>query len=523
MLEGVRFNAMKATINQLELKVLYDISQIIGHALKLDETLERVLGILSKDLSMKRATVTLVRQDNEQLVIVASHGLRPEERDRGVYRLNEGVTGRIFTECEPFVVPDISAEPLFLNKTGAREIRKGTISFIGVPITLHGVPIGVLSVDRLFGEEISFEEDIRFLSILSALIGQLISINQQVEQREFNLIKANEFLKEDLSQKAANFFSTAKSHTMLEVQQLIRKVAPTKATVILLGESGTGKTLVAQIIHELSARKRSPFIKVNSAALPETLLESELFGHEKGSFTGATETKLGRVEEADGGTLFLDEIGEVSLQLQAKLLRFLQDKEFERIGSPKTRKVDVRIIAATNLDLDSAVGEGLFRQDLYYRLNVFPIQMPPLTARKEDIPSLIRFFSRKLSREYATQLRFTENAILALARYSWPGNIREMENLMERLAILNEGSVIEAKDLDPYISFGFNKTSDDRDHAELDSLQEMEKRGVLSALERNNWIQSRAARDLGITLRQMGYRIKKFGLEHLLRQRKNVA
>ena len=310
---------------------------------------------------------------------------------------------------------------------------------------------------------------------------------------------------------------------MLEVQQLIRKVAPTKASVILLGESGTGKTLAAQIIHELSARKMAPFIKVNSATLPETLLESELFGHEKGAFTGASEKKLGRVEEADGGTLFLDEIGEVSLQLQAKLLRFLQDKEFERIGGANSRKVDVRIIAATNLDLDFAVGEGLFRQDLYYRLNEFPIQMPPLTDRREDIPSLIRFFSRKLAKEYASELRFSENAILALSRYSWPGNIREMENLMERLAILNEGSVIDAKDLDPYISLGFNKTPEDSNHAELDSLQEMEKRGVISALERNNWIQSRAARDLGITLRQMGYRIKKFSLEHLLRQRKNVA
>lgn len=513
---------MKAKINELELKVLYDISQIIGQALNLDETLEKVLEILSEDLSMNRATVTLVSPDTEKLFIAASHGLRSEEKERGVYRLDEGVTGRIFTDCEPFVVPDISREPLFLNKTGAREIQKGKISFIGVPITLHGLTIGVLSVDRLFDEDISFEEDIRFLSILSALVAQLVSINRQVKQREVNLVRANNFLKEEISQKAANFFSTAKSHTMLEVQQLIRKVAPTKATVLLLGESGTGKTLVAQIIHELSARHRFPFIKINSASLPENLLESELFGHEKGAFTGATDTKRGRVEEADGGTLFLDEIGEVSMQLQAKLLRFLQDKEFERIGNPKTRKVDVRIVAATNIDLDSAVGEGLFRQDLYYRLNVFPIRMPPLSGRREDIRSLIKFFSRKQSREYGTQLRFTENAIASLSRYAWPGNIREMENLMERLAIMNEDSVIDSRDLDPYISYGFSQITNEID-IELDSLQEMEKRGVVAALQRNNWIQSRAARDLGITLRQMGYRIKKFGLENYLRQRKIVA
>lgn len=308
---------------------------------------------------------------------------------------------------------------------------------------------------------------------------------------------------------------------MLEVQQLIRKVAPTKATVLLLGESGTGKTLVAQIIHELGSRNRFPFIKINSAALPENLLESELFGHEKGSFTGATETKRGRVEEADGGTLFLDEIGEISMQLQAKLLRFLQEKEFERIGSPKTRKVDVRIVAATNLDLDSAVANGLFRQDLFYRLNVFPIRMPALSARREDIPSLIRFFSNKLSREYGTQLSFSASAMDALSRYPWPGNIREMENLMERLAIMSEGTIIQARDLDPYLSFNLNQADPETDSTELDSLQEMERRGVMAALERNNWVQSRAARDIGITLRQMGYRIKKFALENYIKQRKN--
>ncbi len=512
---------MKARINELELKALYDISQIIGQALDLDKTLERVLEILSLDLFMKRATVTLVNPETEQLIIAASHGLSIEERERGVYRPDEGVTGRIFTDSEPYVAPDISRDSLFLNKTGARSIDKGKTSFMGVPISLHGATIGVLSVDRLFDDEVSFEEDIRFLSILSALISQLVSINRQVKQRETNLVIANQFLKEEISQKATNFFSTARSRTMLEVQQLIRKVAPTKATVLLLGESGTGKTLVAQIIHELGSRNRFPFIKINSAALPENLLESELFGHEKGSFTGATETKRGRVEEADGGTLFLDEIGEISMQLQAKLLRFLQEKEFERIGSPKTRKVDVRIVAATNLDLDSAVANGLFRQDLFYRLNVFPIRMPALSARREDIPSLIRFFSNKLSREYGTQLSFSASAMDALSRYPWPGNIREMENLMERLAIMSEGTIIQARDLDPYLSFNLNQADPETDSTELDSLQEMERRGVMAALERNNWVQSRAARDIGITLRQMGYRIKKFALENYIKQRKN--
>jgi Nif-specific regulatory protein len=333
------------------------------------------------------------------------------------------------------------------------------------------------------------------------------------------LVRANLLLKEKISRKSSGFFSIARSAAILEAQQLVKKVAPTRATVLILGESGTGKTLVAQIIHELSARSRNPFIKVNSAALPENLLEAELFGHEKGAFTGATEAKIGRVEEAEGGTLFLDEIGEMSLPVQAKLLRFLQDKEFERLGSSKTRKVDVRIIAATNKDLTEATSLGEFRHDLYYRLNVFPILVPPLRERKEDIVGLLNFFSRSLAHEYGSELHFSTKAISALIYYYWPGNVREMENLLERLAIISENGLIDVDDLAPYLKHTINETRLEK-LLRLDSLTEMEKRGVVAALERNNWIQSRAARELGITLRQMGYRVKKFGLENYFKQKK---
>jgi Nif-specific regulatory protein len=513
---------MNTRVDQLELKVLYDISQIIGQALNLDQTLEVILGILSEYLAMKRGTVTLKNGEKGQLVIRASHGLNAEEKRRGVYRLGEGITGLIFSTAEPFVVPDISKEPLFLNKTGSRKIEKGRISFIGVPIVLHGETVGVLSVDRLFDEDISFEEDIKFLTILAALVAQLVSLNHQVKAREDNLIRANLSLKAEISEKCKNFFAVGKSPAMSEVQQLIKKVAPTKATVLLLGESGTGKTLVARIVHELSSRSGYPFIKVNSAALPDNLLESELFGFEKGAFTGATESKVGRVEEADGGTIFLDEIGELSMPLQAKLLRFLQDREFERLGSTKTKKVDVRIMAATNKDLAAAVAEGSFRQDLYYRLNVFPIRVPPLRERREDIKALINFFSVKVSREYGCELKFTMSAMEVLQKYSWPGNVREMENLVERLAIITEGGPVDPKNLSPYVTHIYKDLETEEDES-LDSLTEMEKRGVVAALERNNWIQSRAARDLGITLRQMGYRVKKFGLEGVLKQRRSLG
>ena len=492
-------NQMDTKVSKLELKVLYDISQIIGQALNLDQTLEIILEILSEYLSMKRATITLKNGEEDTLSIRASHGLRPKEKKRGVYRLNEGVTGLIFRTAEPFVVPDISKEPLFLNKTGSRRIEKGQISFIGVPIVLNGRAIGVLSVDRLFDEDVSFEEDIRFLTILSALMAQLVSLNDQVKAREQHLIKANLSLKTELSEKSRNFFAVGTSPTMFEAQQLIRKVAPTKASVLLLGESGTGKTLVARIIHELSSRARSSFIKVNCAALPDNLLESELFGYEKGAFTGAVESKAGRVEEADGGSIFLDEIGELPMPLQVKLLRFLQDREFERLGSTKTRKVDVRIIAATNRDLSAAVADGSFREDLYYRLDVFPIRVPPLRERREDIVPLVSFFCDKISREYGSSLQFTNSALDAFARYSWPGNVREMENLVERLAIIFDEATIDLLDLSPYLVHGV-KDVETQDRKLLGSLREREKQEVLDSLERNNWVQSHAAQELGITL-----------------------
>jgi Nif-specific regulatory protein len=506
---------MPRKTKELELKVLFDISQIIGQALDLDRTLEVVLGILSEYLSMKRATITVIDEDEDHLRIRVSHGLSERERQKGVYHSEEGITGLIFRTGEPVIVPDISREPLFLNKTGARQIDKGTISFIGVPIKIQGRPVGVLSVDRLFGEEVSFEEDVRFLTILAAVIAQLVSLHEQVKARERSLIRANRSLKASISRKAGSFFNMAKSDAMVEVQELIRKVAPTKATVLLLGESGTGKTLVAQIIHELSKCGGAPFIKVNCATLPENLLESELFGHEKGAFTSAGESRIGRVEEADGGTLFLDEIGELTPATQAKLLRFLQEKEFERLGSNKTRTVDVRIITATNRDLEEAVRQGSFRSDLFYRLNVFPIRVPAVKERKEDIEHLIKFFAGTARREYGCDLRFTNKALKALVEYPWPGNVRELENLIERLAIISNDGLISERELKPYIRV-VDQSDNSEQSLECGSLAHAEKFRIKVALERHRGVQSLAAEELGITPRQIGYKIKKFGLEEFV-------
>jgi len=510
---------METKLNEPELKVLYEISQISGQALDLDQAMKAVLAILSDSLAMQHGTVTLKDPETGHLRICASHGLSPEEKPRGIYRLDEGVTGLIFRTAQPFVVPDVSQEPLFLNKTKSRDIAKGQVSFIGVPIILKGAPIGVLSVDRLYGEDIAFEEDIRFLSIVATLIVQFVSLNLQVKAREENLRRENLSLRVELSEKSHDLVIGGKSPAIAAARQLIQKVALVKAAVLLIGESGTGKTLMARVIHALSPRAKYPFLKINCASLTENLLEVELFGLDKGASPGATRAKPGRLEEADGGSIFLDEVEELSLPLQAKVLRFLQEREFERLGSSRTRKVDVRIIAAATRELEAQINAGGFREALYYLLSVFPIRVPPLRDRREDIPPLLDHFLDKVSEEYGRRFYFTERAQAVLQDYGWPGNVREMENLVERLCIMVEGAEIDLKDLPAYLSPARIK-AEPEDQAFLSRLKEMEKREIVAALERNHWIQSQAAMDLGLTLRQIGYRVKQFGLERLIKEQR---
>lgn len=513
---------MEKIIFELELKTLYAISQKIGQVLDLEHTLMSILEILSKNLSMERGTITLKDKETGLLRIIASHGLDPLERQRGIYEPGEGVTGSIFETAQPFAVPDIGKEPLFLNRTQARNLTKNGLAFIGVPILLNNEPIGVLSVDRLFGLEVDFKEDIRFLSIVAALMAQFVQLNRQVERREEHLLTENRSLRAEVSAKYNHFFAVGVSPAMQSLNNMIRKVAPSRASVLLLGESGTGKTLTARIIHELSQRRRNPFAKVNCAALPDNLIESELFGHEKGAFTGATQLKKGRLEEADSGTIFLDEIGELPLPVQAKMLRFLQEREFERLGSTQTRKVDVRIIAATNIDLNRAVEEGRFRSDLFYRLNVFPISIPPLRQRKADLPLLVDYFIEKTAMEYGSQFFFSSECMEILASYNWPGNVRELENLIERVAIMAESNQIQANMLPAYLFNCKNTTICEvtAEDATSSRLEIMERETLLEALARNDWVQQKAAREIGLTLRQMGYRVKKFNLDKVIRENK---
>jgi len=413
-----------------ELTTLYEVAKLASSSLNLDSTLNAILHALSVFLEMRRGTLTLMGGRDGTLSVVASHGLTKSEMTRGRYKVGEGITGRVFETGRPFIVPDIKSEPLFLNRTKARgDIRKENISFIGVPVKARNKVIGVLSVDRLFSASVEYEEDVRLLNIVASIIGQTVELHRMIEADKERLVQENTRLKDELTRRYSLPNIIGGTDTMQEVFHSVEVVSKSQSTALIRGESGTGKELIAKAIHYLSPRSKGAFIKFNCAAIPEGLLESELFGHEKGAFTGAINTKKGRFELAHGGTIFLDEIGDLPLALQPKILRVLQEREFERVGGEKTIKVDVRVIAATSRDLEKLLQAGQFREDLYFRLNVVPLFIPPLRERREDIPVLVDHFAEKFSAETGRKVRFTEDAVLALTGYSWPGNVRELENV----------------------------------------------------------------------------------------------
>jgi len=512
----------------LEVEALYQIAQLIESALDLDKALSETLRILHETLRMERATLVLPDESGLHLMIRASYGLTSAEARKGVYRLGEGVIGTIFRSGQPFVVPDVLKEPLFLNRTGARtKLNKAEIAFLGVPVVLMEQPVGVLTVDRLFGSEVSFEEDIRFLTVVATLIAQFLNLHKAIAKKEQSLIEENISLKAELQNRYSHHNIIGQCKSMQEVFRYIDKVASSRATALLLGESGTGKELVARAIHQASPRQARPFIKVNCAALPDNLLESELLGHEKGAFTGAQALKKGRFELADGGTLFLDEVGEMPLPLQAKLLRVLQERQFERLGGTVTINVDVRIIAATNRSLETAIEEKSFREDLFYRLNVVPIVLPPLRDRREDIPVLLDHFLRESNKAHQRQVRLSRPVIDFLIDYHWPGNVRELQNLIERLVIMAESELVGLPELPSYMVMGpetlvvqtgqsteakLIAMPEGGEKRSRKPLEDLERREIEAALLRHGWVQARAARELGLTQRQIGYKIKKYQL-----------
>jgi len=497
-----------------ELSLLYEVSRRLSESMDLREVAGPVQRALAEEMGVTQSALTLLNRETGELLIESSYGLSESQKERGRYRLGEGVTGKVVQTGQPAVVPRISQEPLFLNRTGSRKRpRKQDISFICVPIKLGREVIGALSVDRLFDEQESLAEDVRLLSIIASMIAQAVKLRQAVREERERLLAENVRLQQELQDRfrPANIIGNAKA--MRAVYDLIAQVSSSEATVLLRGESGTGKELAAHALHYNSPRASRPFIKVNLAALPESVIESELFGHEKGAFTGALSRRQGRFELAHGGSIFLDEIGDLSPSIQVKLLRALQEKEFERVGGTETIKSDVRIIAATNRNLEALIEEGKFRQDLYYRLNVFPIFLPPLRERKTDIPLLADFFVEKYSKQnHKVIQRVSTPAIDMFMSYHWPGNVRELENCIERAVLLTNDGVIHGHHLPPTLQTA--EATGTQLHGSLPAaLDNLERSLLMDALKSHRGNMAKAAKTLGLTERVMGLRVKKHGIE----------
>jgi Nif-specific regulatory protein len=447
-------------------------------------------------------------------MIETATGLSDGQKRKGKYKIGEGITGRVVQTGKSIIVPRISEEPQFLDKTGARkDINGKDVSFVCVPIKIGNEVVGTLSTDQSFTDRGSLEEDVRLLSIIASMVSQAVKLRQEALEERQRLMEENRRLAEELKDRFRPGNIIGNSRAMQKVYGLVAQVAKSDTTVLLRGESGTGKELVAHAVHYNSMRVGKPFIKVNCASLPETVIESELFGHEKGAFTGAISSRKGRFELAHGGTLFLDEIGDLSPHTQIMFLRVLQEKEFERVGGDKTISTDVRIITATNRDLDQMMEEGLFRQDLYYRLNVFPIHLPPLRDRKTDILLLADFFVEKYSRTNSRDIkRISTPAIDMMMAYHWPGNVRELENCIERAVLLSTDGVIHGHHLPPTLQTaeasgtGFSGTLDD-------ALERVEREVVLDALKSSRGNRAKAARAIGISERIMGLRIEKYRID----------
>jgi len=503
---------MKAKV-ATEVQLLSDIAKAFAESLNLEETLKNILRSLDTHLKLQRGTITLLDPQTETIHIKVAHGLSERSQSQGRYKVGEGITGRVVQTGEAIVVADIARDPRFLHRTKSRDTAGGKkIAFFCVPIKLEGRTVGTLSVDRQAGRTDDFDASLRLLHIISTMVAQAIKLNKMVESESARLRDENVRLRRELKTRFDVHNMVGTSNAMQEVYRLVEQVAESNATVLVRGESGTGKDLVAHAIHYNSLRADKPFIKVNCTALPETLLESELFGHEKGAFTGAVERKLGRFERANGGTIFLDEIGDFPLSLQVKLLRVIQFREFERVGGTETIKANVRVIVATNKNLEEQIAKGHFREDLYWRINVFPIYLPPLREHKDDIMLLADHFLEKYAQENNKRItRISTPAIEMFTRYHWPGNIRELENCIERAVLLCEDSVLRSEHLPPSLQM-INKNDTTAKPSLTEMIANKERELIVDALKKCGGQQRRAAQELGVTERILGYKIRKYGI-----------
>lgn len=537
-----------------ELDLLFEIATQLSSTSAVKETVEKVMRLLKNHSYLERCALFVRRGQEEVLDLFASIDLSPQQQKMANYRFGEGATGLAAKSAEPVVIENIHNNIDYLNKLGT--INSSAVSFVAVPLLIDGDVVGVITANMTPKTQLSFDGIVRMLTIAGSLCTRAFHVKQVYEQEKESLTELTTYYQDEILKNHKFESIIGKSTKMQQIFGIINTVAPTDATVLIRGETGTGKELIAAAIHNLSKRKNGPFIKLNCAAISETLLESELFGHEKGAFTDAKETRKGRFELADGGTLFLDEIGDITPSLQVKLLRILQEQEFERVGGTKTVKVDVRIVTATNRPLEKMVQDGTFREDLFYRLNVIPINLPPLRERYDDVRLLIEHYLKKFMKEHNKDMALSKAAMENLLDYPWPGNIRELQNMMERIVLICPNGIVEPEMLNHVLPFNYQrlssvtKTQESQQPLYVEptivsapivpttsasqsksvqspqegsvqpqgsltktSLKEMEKEAIIQALIDSHGIQTKAARILGMTARQIGYKIKQYGIE----------
>ena len=495
--------------------LLYKISQAIVEDKSLSEIVSVLFEVMKQELGIIRGTINLFNRHSGKIFIHQSFGLTQEEEARGIYSEGEGITGKVMQSKKTIIVPRISGNPDFLNRTKSRTRREELeSSFFCVPIVKGKKILGSISAERFYENPDLLKQDVTIVTIFASIIAQAIELYLMESEEKAMLKKENKRLLLALKEKFSPSNMIGTSEAMLEVYAFIQKIAKAKTTVLILGESGVGKELVAEAIHYQSDAGENPFIKFNCAALPENMVESELFGHEKGSFTGALNQRLGRFEEARGGTIFLDEVGELSLQVQAKLLRVLQEKTFERVGSNKSISVDLRILAATNKDLKKMVEQGTFREDLFYRLNVFPILVPPLRERGNDLIALTSHFIEKYSKLHNRPCKsLSVEALDRLLLYSWPGNVRELENTIERAVILSNENILEPYHFPASIS-GTVSSETRTQEKTRNKIDLLEQDAIINALKENRGNITGAASMLGLTRRMLGIRMEKYNLNY---------
>jgi Nif-specific regulatory protein len=510
-----------------ELLLMREVMKLVGRSLAPAFVLREMLHLMSELLGLNRGRMVLANEASlggklgERTASVRhAYGLTGEEVQRGVFRWGEGITGRVLATGLPAIVQDVDAEPLFLFRTVPRDrLPPQTVAFIALPIEVNGATIGVLACHRIRSRQRHLNDDLAVLRILATLAGQLLRLEQLVAEQTRQLVARNAALARALDSASARYGLIGRSPALLQALSELERVSQSQATVLLLGESGTGKELFARAVHLASGRHDQPFIKVNCSAIPETLFESELFGYEKGAFTGANAARAGWFEQAHGGTIFLDEIGELPLPMQSKLLRTLQEGTLVRLGGTRELTVNVRLVAATNRELAAEVQAGRFRQDLYYRLNVIPIRLPSLRERGEDIRALALHFVNRANQTHQRNVNLAPDALARLEAHPWPGNIRELGNLIERLVLLADHTLVTAETLERFMpqvpGNAPTPPAPPGEAGQVRDYQSAQSHSVLAlqgALAQHQGNQSRAAQSLGLTLRQFSYRLRKAGL-----------